>query len=86
MDLIPSMRMLYSVAKGGSMLADLARVANSLREDTLGATLVRLRDEIARGLKETGAYKVREGGREFTISIERGKEGGSAAGPAKVPR
>ncbi len=58
------------------MLIDLSGVARSLREDTFAAALVRLRDEIRRQLQETGAYKIQEGGREFTITVPRPPEGG----------
>ncbi len=58
------------------MLVDLSGVARSLREDTFATALVRLRDEILRQLRETGAYKIREGGREFTITVPRPLEDG----------
>lgn len=51
------------------MLADLSRVAETLREDTFAATFTRLREEIQRRLRESGSYTILEGGREFTITI-----------------
>lgn len=51
------------------MLADLSRVAETLREDTFAATFTRLREEIQQRLHEFGSYTIKEGGREFTITI-----------------
>lgn len=51
------------------MLADLSRVASSLREDTFAAALARDRDQVLQQLRETGAYTIDEGGRKFTITI-----------------
>jgi hypothetical protein len=53
------------------MLADTSRVAKSLREDTFAGTVARLRDHILQQLRETGAYTIREGNREFKITIQR---------------
>lgn len=53
------------------MLADLSRVTETLREDTFAAALTRAREEIQRRLRESGSYTIREGGREFTITIRR---------------
>jgi len=51
------------------MLADLSRVAETLREDTFAAALTRAREVIQRQLRESGTYTIREGGREFTITV-----------------
>lgn len=64
------------------MLADLSRVASSLREDTFAAAFARLRGEIVRQLRETGAYTIREGWQEFTITVRRPSDG---CPPAEQP-
>lgn len=52
------------------MIADLSRVASTIREDSLTARLARMRDEILKALRETGSYTFREGGRRFTITVK----------------
>ena len=53
------------------MLADLSKVARALREETLAAKIANRRDEFLRQLRETGVIVVREGRRQFTISVPR---------------
>ena len=61
------------------MIADLSRVASTIREDSLTARISRLRAEILAALKAQGYFTIRDGDREFTIKLKATK----AADPAQ---
>jgi hypothetical protein len=52
------------------MIADLSRVASTIREDSLTARLISLRAVILKELREKGFFKIRDGDREFTITLK----------------
>jgi hypothetical protein len=62
------------------MLSDVSRVTTSLREGTFAAIVARLREVIMKQLRETGSYTVREGGRTFTITVQRPEVEGPQSG------
>jgi hypothetical protein len=62
------------------MIADLSRVASTIREDSLTARLTSLRAVILKELREKGFFKIRDGEQEFTITIK-----GSRAAAGSTP-
>lgn len=62
------------------MLSDVSRVTTSLREGTFAAIVARLREVIMKQLRETGSYTIHEGGRTFTITVQRPEVGGPQPG------